>query len=85
MTMDETSRNTSEIIMQIHNVFRYADPVFRLTTIGTIKLIQFLARMAKEKQLSDAQNGKMVVPIVTYLKNKTKHWESSSYIRIQNT
>ena len=51
--MDETSRNTSEIIMQIHNVFRYADPVFRLTTIGTIKLIQFLARMAKEKQLSE--------------------------------
>ena len=40
---------------------------------------------SKEKQLSDAQNGKMVVPIVTYLKNKTKHWESSSYIRIQNT
>ena len=39
--------------MQIHNVFRYADPVFRLTTIGTIKLIQFLARMAKEKQLSE--------------------------------
>ena len=53
--MDDLSRNTNEVIMQIHNVFRYADPVFRLTTIGTIKLIQFLARMVKEKQLSSIE------------------------------
>ena len=26
--MDETSRNTSEIIMQFHNLFRFADPAF---------------------------------------------------------
>ena len=50
--MDETSRNTSEIIMQVHNLFRFADPVFRLTAIGTIKLIQYFARMVKEKKLS---------------------------------
>lgn len=53
--MDDLSRNTNEVIMQIHNVFRYADPVFRLTTIGTIKLIQFLARMVREKQLSSIE------------------------------
>ena len=50
--MDETNRNTSEIIMQVNNLFRFADPVFRLTAIGTIKLIQYFARMVKEKKLS---------------------------------
>lgn len=53
--MDDLSRNTDEIIMQIHNIFRYADPVFRLTTIGAVKLIQFFARMVKEKQLSSIE------------------------------
>lgn len=53
--MDDLNRNTNEVIMQINNLFRYADPVFRLTTIGTIKLIQFLARMAKEKRLSSIE------------------------------
>ena len=53
--MEDLSRNTDEVIMQIHNVFRYADPVFRLTTIGAVKLIQFLARMAKEKQISQVE------------------------------
>ena len=50
--MEDTSRNTNEIIMQVHNLFRFADPVFRLTAIGTIKLIQFFARMVREKKLS---------------------------------
>lgn len=50
--MDETSRNTTEIIMQIHNLFRFADPVFRLGAIGAVKLIQFFARMVREKKLS---------------------------------
>ena len=50
--MEDLSRNTDQIIMQIHNIFRYADPVFRLTTVAAMKLIQFLARMVKEKQLS---------------------------------
>lgn len=50
--MNDLSRNTDEIIMQVHNIFRYADPVFRLATIGAIKLIQFFARMVKEKRLS---------------------------------
>ena len=54
--MDDTNRNITEVIMQIHNVFRYAGPVFRLTTIGTIKLIQFVARMAKEQHLSEASS-----------------------------
>ena len=53
--MEDLSRNTDEVIMQIHNVFRYADPVLRLTTIGAVKLIQFLARMAKEKQISQVE------------------------------
>ena len=50
--MNETSRNTNEIIMQVHNLFRFADPVFRLAAIGAIKLIQYFARMVKEKKLS---------------------------------
>ena len=50
--MDETNRTTNEIIMHIHNLFRFADPVFRLAAIGTIKLIQFFARMVREKKLS---------------------------------
>lgn len=50
--MDEINRNTTEVIMQIHNLFRYADPVFRLGAIGAIKLIQFFARMVREKKLS---------------------------------
>ena len=50
--MDETNRNTSEIIMQVHNLFRFADPVFRLVAVGTVKLIQFFARMVREKKLS---------------------------------
>lgn len=53
--MENLNRNTDEVIMQVYNVFRYADPVFRLTTIGAIKLIQFLARMVKEKQLSEIE------------------------------
>ena len=50
--MDDINRNTNEIIMHIHNLFRFADPVFRLGAIGTIKLIQFFARMIREKKLS---------------------------------
>ena len=53
--MEDLSSNTDEVIMQIHNLFRYTDPIFRLTTIGTVKLIQFLARMAKEKQISQIE------------------------------
>ena len=53
--LEDLSRNTDEVIMQIHNLFRYTDPIFRLTTIGTVKLIQFLARMAKEKQISQVE------------------------------
>ncbi len=50
--MDDINRNTNEIIVHIHNLFRFADPVFRLGAIGTIKLIQFFARMIREKKLS---------------------------------
>lgn len=50
--MDDINRNTNEIIMHIQNLFRFADPVFRLGAIGTIKLIQFFARMIREKSLS---------------------------------
>ena len=50
--MDETNRNTNEIIMHVSNLFRFTDPVFRLTAIGTVKLIQYFARMVKEKKLS---------------------------------
>ena len=53
--MDDTSRNTNEIIMHVSNLFRFADPVFRLTAVGTVKLIQFFARMAKEKKLSSIE------------------------------
>ncbi len=38
--------------MQIHNLFRFADPIFRLGTIGAIKLLQLFARMVREKKLS---------------------------------
>ena len=50
--MDNLNRHTDEVIMQVHNIFRFADPVFRLSTIAAVKLIQFLARLVKEKKLS---------------------------------
>ena len=53
--MEESNRNTNEIIMHVSSLFRFADPVFRLTTIGTVKLIQYFARMVREKKLSDME------------------------------
>ena len=51
--MDELSRGTDEIIMHVRNVLRFADPIFRLEAVGTIKLIQFFARMVKEHRLKE--------------------------------
>ena len=51
--MDELSRGTDEIIMHVRNVLRFADPIFRLEAVGTIKLIQFFARMVKENRLKE--------------------------------
>lgn len=51
--MDELSRGTDEIFMHVRNILRLADPLFQLEAVGTIKLIQFFARMVKEHQLKE--------------------------------
>ena len=37
--------------MAISNAARYMDPFFKLTAMGTVLLIQYFARMVKEKKL----------------------------------
>ena len=46
--MEDKSR---EVVMAISNAARYMDPFFKLTAMGTVLLIQYFARMVKEKKL----------------------------------
>ena len=43
---------TREIVMAISNAARYMDPFFKITAVGTVLLLQYFARMVKEKKIS---------------------------------
>lgn len=43
---------TREVVMAISNAARYMDPFFKITAMGTVLLLQYFARMLKEKKLS---------------------------------
>lgn len=45
--MEEKSR---EVVMAISNAARYMDPFFKLSAMGTILLLQYFARMVKERK-----------------------------------
>lgn len=47
----EDARETREVIMSIQKVSAFMDPVLKFTTVGSILLVTFLARMVKEKLL----------------------------------
>ena len=47
--MNEEIREAEEVLMLIKKATMFADPIMKLSTIGIAKLIQFSARMAKEK------------------------------------
>ena len=40
-----------EVVMAISNAARYMDPFFKLTAMGTVLLLQYFARMVKERKL----------------------------------
>ena len=46
--MEDKSR---EVVMAISNAARYMDPFFKLTAMGTVLLLQYFARMVKERKL----------------------------------
>ena len=49
--MDKMEDKSREVVMAISNAARYMDPFFKLTAMGTVLLIQYFARMVKEKKL----------------------------------
>lgn len=50
--MEEKSR---EVVMAISNATRYMDPFFKLSAMGTILLLQYFARMVKERKLKETE------------------------------
>lgn len=50
--MEEKSR---EVVMAISNAARYMDPFFKLSAMGTILLLQYFARMVKERRLKETE------------------------------
>ena len=50
--MEEKSR---EVVMAISNAARYMDPFFKLSAMGTILLLQYFARMVKERKLKETE------------------------------
>ena len=47
--MNEEHRDVEEVLMVIKKATMFADPVVKVATIAVAKIIQFLARMVKEK------------------------------------
>lgn len=47
--MNEEYRDAQEVLMIIKKAIMFADPIMKLSSIGIAKLIQFFARMVKEK------------------------------------
>lgn len=50
--MEEKSR---EVVMAISNAARYMDPFFKLSAMGTVLLLQYFARMVKERKLKETE------------------------------
>lgn len=46
--MWEEQRDREEVLMAIRKATMFADPIFKVCTIGMIKIMQFMARMVKE-------------------------------------
>lgn len=51
----DTDREVRDIFFNIERALRFADPFFKVGTIGAVVLIQFLMRMAKEQKLNAAE------------------------------
>ncbi len=47
--MNEEHRDAEEVLMVIKRATMFADPIMKISAIGVAKMIQFLARMVKEK------------------------------------
>lgn len=47
----DTDREARDIFFNIERAMRFADPFFKVGTIGAVILVQFLMRMAKERKL----------------------------------
>ncbi|MDO4977001.1 MAG: hypothetical protein Q4E53_07040 [Eubacteriales bacterium] len=46
-------RETKDVIVSITNAMRYMDPVLKLTSIGTVMLLQHFARLIQERRLQE--------------------------------
>jgi len=49
--MNEEYRDTEEVLMIVKKATMFADPIMKISSIGLAKLVQFFARMVKEKVL----------------------------------
>jgi len=56
--MEEKSR---EVVMAISNAARYMDPFFKLSAMGTILLLQYFARMVKERKLKEISDYRTIL------------------------
>mgnify|MGYP000416443233 CR=1 FL=1 len=59
--MNEEYRDAEEVLMVIKKATMFADPIMKIATKGLAKIVQFLARMVKEKiidkrEFKDFQN-----------------------------
>ena len=59
--MNEEYRDVEEVLMVIKKATMFADPIMKIATKGLAKIVQFLARMVKEKiidkrEFKDFQN-----------------------------
>ena len=55
--MNEEYRDVEEVLMVIKKATMFADPIMKIATKGLAKIVQFLARMVKEK-IIDKRNLK---------------------------
>ena len=87
--MEEKSR---EVVMAISNAARYMDPFFKLSAMGTILLLQYFARMVKERKLKETEfrygpiTGKYVINRNknAFLKDVVKNIEENvSYLNVE--
>lgn len=77
----DNSRETNEVVMAVQKAAFLADPFFKLTVVGSVFLITFLARMVKEGKLKKgefknvqefikASQGKYTIINVPFSKNE---------------
>lgn len=53
----DTDREVRDIFFNIERAMRFADPFFKVGTVGTILLLQFMMRMVKEQKLNETEFG----------------------------